>query len=206
MNGIAWNESLYYIKKYVVKIETPTVYGTGFFVTTSKVGDVPFIYFATAYHLVRHANDWLEPIKITHGDKSVRLNPNHGNGYRIEAFPDNDLAIIGFPLSLFNISEPPIIITHPTILFAGIEIGWCGFPSIVSNTLCFFNGHISAQCNPQGDYYVDGTAIQGTSGGPVFIKPNGETILIGVVSDYVSNQQVGPSTPGLRSHFIITHT
>ena len=43
MNGIHWKLSLDFIKKYTLKIETPVYFGTGFFVSQSKISDIPII-------------------------------------------------------------------------------------------------------------------------------------------------------------------
>lgn len=201
MNGIQWHVLFEEIKKYIFRIETPSFYGTGFFVAKTLKGNIPFVNIATAYHIIKHANEWLESIKLTYFNtgKSILLNPhNQENIYNIDFNNDNDLAIINYNALLLEINEKPPSLPPPaSYIFPGFEIGWCGFPVLSPDKLCFFNGHISALFNTEGDYLVDGTTINGVSGGPVFTKPNGETLIIGLVTNYFSNQQMGTSTPGL---------
>jgi hypothetical protein len=205
MNGITWHVCLDYVKKYIIKIETPSVFGTGIFVMESKIADVSYLNIATAYHVIKHAHEWLEPIKLTHFNtqKTIFLNPySQDNSYSVSFVdPLHDLAIIRLHSYLLEIKEPTPNLTPPmSFIQPGFEIGWCGFPSLSAETLnsvCFFNGHISSLYNQEGDYFVDGTVINGVSGGPVFTKLNGDTIVIGLVAGYIANQQMGTSTPGL---------
>jgi len=48
----------------------------------------------------------------------------------------------------------------------GVEVGWLGYPAIGPWTLCFFRGNVSAR--QEASYLIDGVAINGVSGGPVF--------------------------------------
>jgi hypothetical protein len=200
MDSKTWNICLDYVKKYAVKIETPTGFGTGFFVMQTKIAEILMINIATAYHVVKHAHDWLEPIKITHinTNKTVQLNPHKSeNEYEVFFEGDRDVAIIRFQAGILDIREEAPLLTPPKfLLYPGIEIGWCGFPVMAPDTLCFFNGHISAH-SISNDYYVDGTVINGVSGAPVFTQALGNTFIIGIVSGYIPNQQMGSTTPGL---------
>ncbi len=68
-------------------------------------------------------------------------------------------------------------------------MGWLGFPALrtVAERLCFFSGRISL-VDPAGRFLVDGTNVQGCSGGPAFcVTPDGPRI-IGVVTDYFPNE------------------
>src|SRR5207245_1634657 len=67
----------------------------------------------------------------------------------------------------------------------GIDVGWLGFPNIEPNTLCFFAGTLSARQEARKGYLIDGVAINGVSGGPVFHCPSPEAVqIIGCVSAY----------------------
>ncbi|MDE2784145.1 MAG: hypothetical protein OXK77_14400 [Gemmatimonadota bacterium] len=71
----------------------------------------------------------------------------------------------------------------------GTEVGWLGFPDLqtVAGRLCFFSGRISL-VDPAGRFLLDGTNVQGCSGGPAFcVTPDGPRI-IGVVTDYFPNE------------------
>ena len=59
-----WDEIVRRVTPYVVKIETPMGHGTGFlFLYTDQQA---FCGIATAYHVVAHADDWQQPIRIHH--------------------------------------------------------------------------------------------------------------------------------------------
>jgi hypothetical protein len=57
-----WQHVVEKIKPYVVKIETPQWHGTGFLCMRNKTGEI--IGIATAAHVVEHASEWQQPIKI----------------------------------------------------------------------------------------------------------------------------------------------
>jgi hypothetical protein len=202
LNSPEWNQCLGVIKKFTVKIETPTCWGTGFFVFHSKLNDIPIVNIATAHHVVSHACEWREPIKLTclETNASIFLNPNdQGHNFSILNDPAHDISLIKYNANLLRFDETNVPIFPPSkyLIYAGVEIGWCGFPIIAPNNLCFFNGYISSHYNQDGDYLVDGTVINGVSGGPVFSRANGVTFIIGLVSAYFPNQQIGATTPGL---------
>lgn len=59
---------------------------------------------------------------------------------------------------------------------------------------CFFTGVISAFIEHESCYLIDGVAINGVSGGPVFTDDDPPE-LIGSISAYLANN--GGNTPGL---------
>src|SRR5262245_27952797 len=59
-----WHEAVDAVRPHVVKIETPTKSGTGFFIASSATGSLVGI--ATAGHVVSHCHMWGEPMRITH--------------------------------------------------------------------------------------------------------------------------------------------
>lgn len=81
----------------------------------------------------------------------------------------------------------------------GIQIGWCGFPAVAPNDLCFFAGHISAHLKDRRSYLVDGVAINGVSGGPAFVRSNSSypVDVCGVVTAYIPNRATGETLPGV---------
>ncbi|GAG35158.1 unnamed protein product, partial [marine sediment metagenome] len=81
----------------------------------------------------------------------------------------------------------------------GTEAGWCGFPAIAPNELCFFAGHISCFLKKEESYLIDGVAINGVSGGPAFyIAIPGEKLKVcGVISAYLANRATGETLPGV---------
>ena len=94
------------------------------------------------------------------------------------------------------------IIERPSDVRVGTEVGWLGYPGRLPETLCFFSGRISAALPDSGSYLVDGAAMPGVSGGPVFCKTAAGLRLVGSVSAYAYDvRKTGPATehslPGL---------
>ena len=116
--------------------------------------------------------------------------------------------------SQLQVPEVPIaLVPQGQLVDIGTEIGWLGFPAIAPNTLCFFSGNISAWQEFRRAYLIDGVAINGVSGGPVFhVIASGDVHILGIVSAYHPNRVVGDTLPGLAiaqdvSHFhdVTTH-
>jgi hypothetical protein len=101
------------------------------------------------------------------------------------------------PAQSFKFPEKALPLQEPTqIKKIGVDVGWVGFPALALTKLCFFSGPISGHI--QDLYLIDGVAINGVSGGPVFSQEEDSTVrLIGVVSAYMPNRRVGESLPGL---------
>jgi hypothetical protein len=81
--------------------------------------------------------------------------------------PQNDSAVILF--SREKLSLPGTVLSLLAMnryVVVGAEVAWLGFPSVAPETLCFFSGNVSAVFG--GGYLIDGVAINGVSGGPVF--------------------------------------
>lgn len=79
----------------------------------------------------------------------------------------------------------------------GAEIGWLGFPGIVEPELCFFHGYVSGYLNDPPTYLVDGVAINGVSGRPVF---DNRAHVIGLVCAYRPNRIDDQTTlPGVTA-------
>lgn len=192
-----WVKCAGYISKYLVRIEIPDSYGTGFFIEKRTLDGKEYTAFATAYHVIKHAHNWLEPIKIinTISNKQTLLLPFQ---YRVSKDEVHDVAIIDVPSDTMQVDlEMPNFTPPKSYVFVGSQIGWCGFPNIAPDKLCFFSGHISSLFNDEGDYLVDGTAIHGVSGGPVFVPIGDAVLIMGLVSAYIPNVAMGAPTPGL---------
>jgi hypothetical protein len=63
--------------------------------------------------------------------------------------------------------------------------------------LCFFTGSISAFLRSEDCYLIDGVAINGVSGGPVFADDKELPEIIGTVSAYMPNRVGDATLPGL---------
>ncbi|MFA6391982.1 MAG: serine protease [Patescibacteria group bacterium] len=196
MEQINWHNPLMKITPYIFKIKTPSVSGTGFQIFYSEKTN--FLGIATADHVISHEDDWEEPIRIIHhqSGKSVLLKHNDRT---ITRYPEKDVAFILFKNKDLPIIPKPLdLIDKDEILQQGFEVGWCGFPSVAANDLCFFSGHISCHIPKEESYLVDGVAINGVSGGPVFYADkNGEPKFSGIISAYVPNRATGETLPGL---------
>lgn len=189
-----WHSAVAQIAPYIVKIETPSGHGTGFLCLYSE--SKSFCGIATAYHVVEHANSWRQPIRITHAlsDEPAFVSQESRVIFTNVA---NDSAVIFFEpgqLKLPNELLPLLPVKNRVKI--GVEVGWLGFPSVAPNTLCFFCGNISARQNSA--YFIDGVAINGVSGGPVFHTHDKEGLrIIGTISAYYPNFATGDTLPGL---------
>jgi len=193
MAEITWGKAIEIVKSYVVKIDTPGVSGTGFLCAYTESKIVCGI--ATAAHVVNKSHIWEEPIRIQHfisGETKLL----HASNRVIYLDTKLDTAVILFAKGKIPFPEETLtFLSEKKYLRAGNEIGWVGFPSVSPNNLCFFTGKISCWLDDIRTYLVDGVAINGVSGGPVFfIRTNGIEV-IGSVTAYLPNR--AGATPGL---------
>ena len=168
MDEISWREAIEIVKPYVVKIDTPDGSGTGFLCAYTKSKLLCGI--ATAEHVVNKSHLWEEPIRIHHfiSGKTKLL---HASNRVIFRDLKLDTAVIIFAKGKIPFPEDTLIfLSEKKYRKAGNEIGWVGFPSVSPNNLCFFTGRISCWINDLRTYLVDGVAINGVSGGPVFYR------------------------------------
>jgi hypothetical protein len=200
-----WDHAIKTVSPHVVKIETPTGYGTGFLVLYNF--DKSWCGIATAAHVVSHADDWQQPIRILRADgvgtplflKSEErvIFLDRSTDSAIVLFFKRELQLPESPITLLPAAQPCGI---------GVDIGWLGFPAIEPNTLCFFAGTISARQANRNAYLIDGVAINGVSGGPVFHSPTPEEVqIIGCVSAYHANRVTGETLPGLLRAQDVSH-
>jgi len=191
-----WNEIVDKVTPYVVKIETPSGHGTGFLCLFNE--GKTFCGLATAHHVVSHADEWQEPMRLEHYQSSSSAFLKESDRV-IWLDPKTDSAVIlissdklGFPEALI----PLLPMTTP--LQIGVEVGWLGFPAVAPYSLCFFSGNISARQEWRHAYLIDGVAINGVSGGPVMYSTASEGVqIVGSISAYVSNRVTGEALPGL---------
>jgi len=190
-----WNTIVERVSPYVVQIHTPSGSGTGFlcFYTPDK----KFCAIATALHVISHADQWQQPIRLIHYHSGKVIFLKESDRF-IFSNGETDSALIlfskreDFPLPEELI--PMLPISKP--LHIGNEVGWLGFPAIDSNTLCFFSGTISAR--KQSSYLIDGVAIHGVSGGCVlYVSATDGVQIVGIVSAYRANRVTGETLPGL---------
>lgn len=202
-----WYEAVEQVSPFVVKIETPSGHGTGFLCLYNESKSLCGI--ATAFHVVSHAEKWQQPLRITHADMELMFVKDD----KRVIFPDakTDSAVILFDPSELKLPEKLLPLIPPDqMLKVGAEVGWLGYPSVAPNTLCFFSGIISS-CRLDDDssetYFIDGVAINGVSGGPVFALPagRGKPRIVGTISAYYANVATGRALPGLSFAQGVTH-
>lgn len=112
-------------------------------------------------------------------------------------FVKGDLQLPHVPITMTPVSTPCKV---------GAEIGWVGFPTIEPDQLCFFSGTVSAHRPANNAYLIDGVAINGVSGGPVFHwASSGQVQMIGSVSAYHANRATGEALPGLLRAQDVSH-
>jgi hypothetical protein len=196
MAANAWTDAIESIREHIFLVQTPSGQGTGFLAPSLPGSKLECI--ITARHVIEHAQEWKEPIKLTHfpTKKEIFLNEKLRN---IKWHPNRDTAIIEFPAT-----RPPLpsndikLIREDIRLKEGYQIGWLGFPSVAPRNMCFFCGHVSAWLDFEEAYLVDGVAIHGVSGGPAFaMNEDGETAVVGLVTEYRPNMCQGNALPGV---------
>lgn len=196
MPDLSWQGAVDVVKPHVVKIVTPQGSGTGFLIAHAKSKNLCGV--ATAAHVVSHAHYWEELVRVEHYDsgQSVILRPA-SRAILIDEEKDTGAIIFnkeGIPFSDTVLS----LIPEKRFARVGGELGWLGFPAIAPANLCFFAGRVSCWDQVHLSYLIDGVAINGVSGGPVF-HTDGKTgvFVIGVVSAYIPSQTMAGPLPGL---------
>ncbi|MCA9233421.1 MAG: trypsin-like peptidase domain-containing protein [Planctomycetales bacterium] len=191
---MTWSKVQKKIKPYLIRIETQQGSGTGFLFAYNPTGSLAAI--ATAAHVIDHAHDWKQPIKLIH-DETGKV-AFVGEDQRVVFLNQTrDAATILVPKGTLPFPDTTFPIADSASYRAvGSELAWTGFPSVAYPTLCFFSGRVSAFLMQQDCYLIDGVAINGVSGGPVFCEKTSETPeIVGIISAYLPNRS--GDTPGL---------
>lgn len=191
-----WHKVYKKIKPYMVRIETETGFGTGFLF--GYTANHSLAAFATACHVVDDVEEWKKPLKIRHYS-SGKVAYFESATRVIFTDRQKDTATILVQPAAFDL-PPTTLPLLPSNKFKkiGVEVGWSGFPSLSPYDLCFFSGSVSFYKSEDSSYLIDGVAINGVSGGPVFSGLDDSTPqIIGVISAYVANRRAGEVLPGL---------
>ncbi|HXH92261.1 MAG TPA: serine protease [Thermoanaerobaculia bacterium] len=191
-----WFEVAEHVGKSTFRLYTDEAMGTGFLLMLGKGSDTHVAVLATAWHVVKDAiggtslricdRDGKEVVRSRKGNIAVM---EIGNGL------DSAIVVIQSPNQIFHEGALLPLLPVAVQLKTGAEIAWMGYPGIVEPEICFFQGYISGTLKNPPVYLVDGVAINGVSGGPVF---DDRCHLVGLVSAYLPNR-VGPETtlPGV---------
>jgi len=199
-----WEQVFNNVNPYIVRIETPTGYGTGFLCLYN--GDKSLCGIATAMHVVDHSDEWQQPIRIRQNETGKSKLLNEANRIIYKDWK-TDSAVVVFPKGDFPLPTD-LIQLHQTgsPISIGVEVGWLGFPQIQSYTLCFFSGNISAWQEFRKAYLIDGVAINGVSGGPVlYVAENEDIQIVGIISAYSVSRVSGEALPGLSIAQDVSH-
>jgi hypothetical protein len=199
-----WDEVVQRIAPCVVKIETPSGHGTGFLVFYNDSRNLCGI--ATAHHVVSHADQWKQPIRINHLSSNTTTFLNEADRV-IWGDEDKDSAVIVLSVGQLKFPQEPIpLLPMDRALAIGVEVGWLGYPAIAQYTLCFFAGNISAYWDFRNAYLIDGVAINGISGGPVIYSTATDGVqIVGSISAYRANRATGEALPGLSIAQDVSH-
>ena len=187
-----WYDAYAKIRPYVVRISTIDGFGTGFLFAYNKTRSLAAV--ATASHVIERAVDWRQPLKIWHpASKTTSHLEEKDRAAWLDA--KHDAATMLIPAARIDFPKEVLpLVPQDKVKRIGVEVGWVGFPHLAPNNICFFSGAISANVGLDDSYLIDGVAINGVSGGPVF---DDVTQLVGVVSAYMANRRPGESLPGL---------
>lgn len=199
-----WSDVVSKVTPYIVKIETPGSTGTGFLCLYNQDHSICGI--ATALHVVSFAAEWDQPIRIRHSSGEV-LNLPADNNRVIRFNTANDSAVIIFSKSNLPFPDSLIpLLPKEEPLPIGAEVAWLGYPAIEPHQACFFCGNVSAHRKWPAGYLIDGVAINGVSGGPVFYShPTDGVQFVGAVSAYHANRTTGEALPGLLVAQDVSH-
>jgi hypothetical protein len=199
-----WRNIVEKIAPYLVKVETPNGHGTGFLCLANH--DRSILGVATAAHVVGHSEEWQQPVRIHsfHTNQSALFK----EGERVIRIAwRTDSAVILFAAGELDFPESliPLLPTNE-VLPIGVEVGWLGFPAIEAFTPCFFSGNVSARREDQSAYLIDGVAINGVSGGPVFYSTDADGVrIVGIITAYRANRATGDVLPGLSYAQDVAH-
>ena len=191
-----WDVVYENVLPHIVRIETPESTGTGFLFALNESKEI--VAFATAAHVVDHADSWKLPIKIRHHVSGNEIFVSDSKRF-IEIDTKRDSASIVIPRPGDYIPEDPLPMMDPEqFKKIGVQVAWAGYPSIAYPNLCLFTGTIAAFILENDSYLIDGVAIHGVSGGPVFAHlEDGQPQVLGTISAYKPNRQRGDTLPGL---------
>lgn len=191
---MTWHQVQSKIEPYLVRIETEQGSGSGFLFAYNP--ENTFAAIATAAHVIGNAHEWKQPIRLIH----------HATGHVAFVTEDMRVIFVDYKRDAATILVPKELLPFPADTFpladsskckkVGVEIAWTGFPSVAYPNLCFFSGRVSCFLEEQDCYLIDGVAINGVSGGPVFSQTKDNTPeVIGIISAYIPN--ISGNTPGL---------
>lgn len=144
---------------------------------------------------MEHAKTWKQPIQLQHAESDDKIFLKDGQRALL-LHRRRDVATIVVSEDLVRFAdEIPETIEVGKRKKEGVELGWLGYPNVAPASLCFFSGRTSSYLEEEQAYLIDGVAINGVSGGPVFDRYQE---LIGLVTAYIPNMaHTAQALPGL---------
>lgn len=197
-----WHEVVDRFFPSVFKIDTHDSGGTAFAFSISQNTNNKkhHTLLATAWHVLSSSEGTRSHIKITNSAGNMEWNDENDDIYILKLGSDEaDTALIMVESinPMLNATSLLPILPFDSQLARGSNIGWLGYPGITDPELCFFSGHVSGYLNNPPTYLVDGVAVNGVSGGPVF---DNRCHLVGMMTAYIPNQIDQTRTlPGLSA-------
>jgi hypothetical protein len=83
-----------------------------------------------AYHVIEHAYDWGEPIRLTHAKTRQKRLFRRSNLVILNR-PEQDVAIVLFSDSSLGLPTQPLMLGPPDqYLRPASQIGWLGYPAL----------------------------------------------------------------------------
>ena len=139
-----WYGSVETIRPHLVRIATPDGRGSGFLLHSDSEKGLCLI--ATATHVVSHAHNWEQPIRIDYDGCDQPLLLHHGER---AVFLDERRDTAGILISNESLPLPSSalpLLDHGKHMRVGVEIGWLGYPAIPRAPLCFFFERLNRRC------------------------------------------------------------
>jgi hypothetical protein len=194
--GNAWARAYSLLRDYVVRINTEHGNGSGVLVSTSDHA----YGIATARHVIEDSLAAKKQIRVHHvpsGHSEAVVTPRA----LCYLFKETDLALMVLHKGCLELPEPRLRLMAPDQrLSAGSSVAWCGYPYFSQDELCIFRGSICCRKQTPESYLIDGVAVSGVSGGPVFVldeDPERPPIIVaGIATAYMPNR-AGGSTEAL---------
>jgi len=202
---MSWTGACKIVRDYIVRIETPDGTGTGFFFTYNQSKSIVAI--ATALHVISDAHDWRKPIKVRRVEGGEETFLTVENRVVLIDYKRDSAAILIDAKALKAPENMLNLLAVDKYKYPGTRVMWGGYPGIAGGKLCFFQGSVSAFDTEDDSYYIDGVAINGVSGGPVFDEDveGSPVAVVGIVSSYFINRQRGDPLPGFSMAHDATH-
>ena len=199
---MSWDKVVDLVTPLVFRVYAGESAGTAFVISVSnqphEIGHGAIL--ATASHVLAASIDTAEKVQFVSADKRNVFNSDVDE-IRVQTLGheahDTMLIMLKSRNPILNQADLMPMLPFKSMLARGADVGILGFPGLVEPELCFFHGYVSGYILDPPIYLIDGVAINGVSGGPVF---DDRAHIIGLVSAYIPNRIDTQTTlPGLMA-------